>query len=175
MHLIDQMDALTWSYKKSNGSVSAKLTYDCIINASSPPSDNRLLTFVLNSNLPRKVCCFTWLVLKNRLLTRDNLQKQGWMGPGICALCRSDVDSVEHIFYHCSLWKNIFSCLLEQHHLSHSFLSDGLCSFLEMWTVNYSKQSGYCFLPFLSMWAVWKAMNLSIFEGKIVPIISILH
>ena len=69
MRLIDQMDALTWSYKNSNGSVSAKLIYDCILNASSPPSGSRLLTFVWNSNLPRKVCCFSWLVLMNRLLT----------------------------------------------------------------------------------------------------------
>ena len=97
------------------------------------------------------------------------------MGPGICALCRSDVDTVERIFYHCSIWKNIISCLLEQHHLSHSFLSDGLSTFLEMWTVNYSMQSGFCFLPFLAMWVVWKARSLSIFEGKTIPVINIVH
>ena len=64
---------------------------------------------------------------------------------------------------------------MEQHHLSHSFQYDGLSTFLDMRTVTYSKQSGYCYLPFHAMWAVWKAMNLCIFERKKVPVISILH
>ena len=92
-----------------------------------------------------------------------------------CALCRFDVDSVEHIFYHCSVWKNVFSILMEQHHLSHSFQYDSLITFLEMWTVSFSKQSVYCYLPFLAMWDVWKARNLCIFKGKKVYVISILH
>ena len=75
--LIDQMDTLTWSYKKFDGTIYAKLIYDCIIHASSPPDGRKLLTFVWNSNLPRKVCCFSWLALKNKLLTWENLQKRG--------------------------------------------------------------------------------------------------
>ena len=47
------MDALTWSFKKSDGTVSAKLIYECIILASSPPVGSRLLAFVWNNVLPR--------------------------------------------------------------------------------------------------------------------------
>ena len=155
--------------------MSAKLIYECIINASSPLAGSRLLSFIWNNVLPRQICYFIWLALKNKLLTWDNLQKQGWTRPGICVLCRIDTESIEHLFYYCPVWKNLLSVLLEKHYFSPPRQSYSLCSFLDMWTVSFTKHSGYCYLPFLAMWTIWKVMNVSIFEAKTVPIISLLH
>ena len=99
IRLNNQSDSLIWAFNKSDGSVSAKLVYDSIVLTSSPPAGSKLLAFIWNSNLPRKICCFIWLALMNKLLTWDNLQKRGWTGLGICALCSKDVESVEHLFY----------------------------------------------------------------------------
>ena len=111
----------------------------------------------------------------NKLLTWDNLEKRGWTRPGIYALCSKDEDSVQHLFFHCFVWKNVLSILSEQHHITPSFQSDNLCSFLEKWTVSFSKHSAYCYLPFLTMWAIWKARNIFIFEGKKVHVISLIQ
>ena len=78
-------------------------------------------------------------------------------------------------FYYYPVWKNLLSVLLEQHHLSPPHQSDSFYSFLDMWTVSFTKHSGYNYLPFLAMCTIWKARNVSIFEGKTVPVISLLH
>ena len=43
-----------------------------------------------------------WLTVNNKLLTWDNLQRRGWIGPNRCALCYSDEEVVSHLFNLCS-------------------------------------------------------------------------
>ena len=113
IRLNDQMDSLIWDFKKSDGIVSAKLVYECIILTYSPPIGSIIFAFIWKRNLPKKICCFIWLALMNKLLSWDNLQKRRWKGPSICALCGMDAESVGHLFYRCSVWKNVFSILKE--------------------------------------------------------------
>ena len=58
---------------------------------------------------PLKAKLTLWLTLNNKLLTWDNLQKRGWIGPSRCALCNSDEETVSHLFNLCSyaelVWK----------------------------------------------------------------------
>ena len=58
---------------------------------------------------PLKAKITLWLTLNNKLLTWDNLQKRGWIGPNRCALCYSDEEIVSHLFNFCSyaefVWK----------------------------------------------------------------------
>jgi len=42
-----------------------------------------------------------WMILENKTPTWDILQRRCFQGPGICALCRKDNESLEHIFIHC--------------------------------------------------------------------------
>lgn len=51
--------------------------------------------------IPLKVKIFCWLVLKKRLLTANNLIKRGWVGDMACVLCRSDEETVDHLFTNC--------------------------------------------------------------------------
>jgi zinc-binding in reverse transcriptase len=37
--------------------------------------------------LPPRVLLFTWLRLKNSILTTDNLRKRGWQIPSLCYMC----------------------------------------------------------------------------------------
>ena len=95
--------------------------------------------------------------------------------PGYCILYRKDTESIDHLFYSCSVWKNLLFVLLEQYHLTPPHQSDNISSFLDSWTVSFSKFFGYCYLPFLAMWTLWKARNSSIFDGKSITVISLLH
>ena len=56
-----------------------------------------------------------WVTVKGRLLTTDNLQKRGFVIPIWCSMCKSDEETVDHLFLHCrvarELWDSPF-CLL---------------------------------------------------------------
>ena len=168
-------DTLLWDYNKHDGSITAKLVYDCIVHSFSPQANSSFLSKLWAGSLPRKICCFIWLALQNKILTWDNLQKRGWTGPGVCALCYKVADCVQHLFFHCVVWKNVISLIQEQFNIYPSFQSDDLSSYLDRWTDCFSKKSAFYYLPFLAMWAVWKARNVSIFKGKNVHVTRIFH
>jgi hypothetical protein len=51
---------------------------------------------------PLKIKLFTWLVAENKILSWKNLQKRGWVGPGMCFLCNRSSETGKHIFVNCS-------------------------------------------------------------------------
>lgn len=59
--------------------------------------------------IPYKIQMFLWLVNRKAILTQDNLQKRGCIGPGICTMCQQDEETVEHTFTTCTfvikLWE----------------------------------------------------------------------
>jgi hypothetical protein len=42
-----------------------------------------------------------WLVLTNKLLTWDNLEKMNWHGPNCCVLWKLNFESASHFFVSC--------------------------------------------------------------------------
>ena len=90
IHLSPLSDSLVWDFNKKEGTISAKCAYDCIVHSFSHPVGSRIYLLLWNNDLPDKIGCFIWLDIGNKLLTWDNLQKRGWSGPGICALCCLD-------------------------------------------------------------------------------------
>ena len=48
-----------------------------------------------------KVTMFTWLVGRGRILTWDQIQKIGFLGPPRCSLCEQDIETQEHILNSC--------------------------------------------------------------------------
>ena len=100
LRLIAQSDSLIWAHNKQDGSVTANLVYDSIVQSSNPPVGSRLLALIWSGTLPRKISCFVWLALMNKLLTWDNLQKRGWIGPSICTLYSANDDSAQNLFFH---------------------------------------------------------------------------
>lgn len=58
-------------------------------------------------NAPLKSRVFLWLALSNWILTWDNFVKRGGIGPGMCLLCRSDTESIAHLFISCPFSREI--------------------------------------------------------------------
>jgi hypothetical protein len=48
--------------------------------------------------VPRRVQFFLWLLSKNKLLTRDNLEKRRLVDDTTCLLC-SEPESIRHLFF----------------------------------------------------------------------------
>ncbi len=61
---------------------------------------------------PLKVRCFVWLVLRNRVLTVDNLLKRGWSGSEACELCSEANETGNHLFLTCRFTKELLHGLL---------------------------------------------------------------
>lgn len=59
-----------------------------------------------------RVTVFTWLMLRNKILTIDNLVKRGWNMPNRCCLCQREEESVTHLFTHCLYIKIVINTLM---------------------------------------------------------------
>ena len=89
-----QSDTLVWNHNRAGGSAMAKSVYEYIVLTSQPLLVNNIHSLIWTSSLPTKIGCFIWLVMENKILTWDNLQRKGWIGPGIYALYGDGVDCV---------------------------------------------------------------------------------
>ena len=100
--LSDQQDTLLWSHSKYVGSLSVAKGYDCIsVNCFDPLAP--MLEFLWHQRIPLKIACFTWLMARGRILTWDQLQKKGFQGPGICILCKRNLEDISHLFLYCPI------------------------------------------------------------------------
>ena len=50
-----------------------------------------------------------WAILENKAPTWDILQKRFIEGPGYCALCRKDEETIHHLFVQCSFSQTIWT------------------------------------------------------------------
>ena len=55
---------------------------------------------IWNYNLQPKINCFQWVVAHRKILMLDNLSKHGLKLANICALCKKDVESINHLLLH---------------------------------------------------------------------------
>jgi zinc-binding in reverse transcriptase len=56
---------------------------------------------------PPHIIVFSWLLLRNAILTIDNLRKRGWQMPSICTMCYQEEKTVAHLFTKCSFIKQL--------------------------------------------------------------------
>lgn len=65
------------------------------------------INVVWNTNVPTRVCFFTWLVHHNSILTLDNLATRGRTLVNRCCMCKEDLESINHLFIHCKVANEI--------------------------------------------------------------------
>jgi hypothetical protein len=64
-----------------------------------------------------KVRIFLWEVLKNSILTKDNLLKRGWTGNDQCQFCY-EKENINHLMFGCGLAKLAWQVVLCAFHLN---------------------------------------------------------
>jgi hypothetical protein len=68
---------------------------------------------VWKAKVPPCVAFFSWIASLGKALTIDNLRKRGLILQNWCCLCKSNGESVDHLFLHCpmasDLWWMVFS------------------------------------------------------------------
>jgi hypothetical protein len=111
IQLTTRSDELKWTGGDSSGQLTVKNVYNAL---SSKLWKNKIGGWrkkLWSWDCPQKIKLFAWLVIENKILTWKNLQKRGWMGPGICHLCKGKRESGKHLFVNCpftiSVWERI--------------------------------------------------------------------
>ncbi|MFS7976886.1 putative reverse transcriptase zinc-binding domain-containing protein [Helianthus anomalus] len=148
-----------------NGSFAVKSVKRVLVEAS-PVSVSYVLEW--NKWVPGKCNLFVWRAEMGRIPTADALSRRGLqVGDGLCPLCKSEAESIDHLFTSCfvatviwqkvSHWCNIppifafdFNDLLEMHKSSH---------------INVAAKPVIQGIVFLTLWCLWRARNKAVFAG----------
>ena len=94
---IVEEDRITWRWR-TNGCFSVRSFYKIMIEG---PYINTCLQNIWDVKAPNRVMIFAWLMLQNRILTIDNLQRRGWEIVNRCCMCKANSETVRHLFNTC--------------------------------------------------------------------------
>jgi hypothetical protein len=112
---------------------------------------------------PLKHKLFTWLLLENKLLLWDNLQKRGWEGPNRCALCAKDMESSLHVFVQCSFTSSIWNYITSALNVSTFWVGNDVKACFQNW-IQHNRS--LALLPSHLCWLIWLSRNAAIFNDK---------
>jgi hypothetical protein len=96
----EEMDILHWGYTPSR-TFTIKESYHLQENFRNQLKEH-IWNIIWKTQLWPKVSTFLWLLVRNCILTRDNLKKCGFIGLSIFYLCQQHEETMEHIFNQCT-------------------------------------------------------------------------
>jgi hypothetical protein len=155
-------DTLLWMGRDTSGRILVKNIYEAIENKKKNKEIGGWRKALWSWEVPLKLKLFNWLMIENKLLTWEILQRRGFVGPGWCILCKKNRESISHLFadchFTCSVWERIFFKL----NFLGAWTGDSMNERFKKWRLLYSD---YLTLPFHICWFIWKERNLTIFEN----------
>jgi hypothetical protein len=159
-------DTLIWCHSK-DGCFSTSSAYSLFFAANRSFPCARP---IWKSKAPPRCKFFMWLVVHQRCLTADNLQRRGWPNAGSCQLCWSGAETCAHLFVHCRFTSTVWRKLRTWS--AATFRAPGP-SFhtTEDWWLKARKQvpkplrRDFNTVVILVHWKIWKERNARIFEG----------
>ncbi|XP_022040060.1 uncharacterized protein LOC110942593 [Helianthus annuus] len=126
--------------------------------------------------VPIKCNVFVWRVELNRIPTADALRKRGiQVGNGVCPLCKTDDESVEHIFTSCIvaviLWQKVsWWCGMAP---IYAFSVKDLLDVHKDRNINSGVKHVVQGIMFISVWCLWLARNRAVFSNADVKVDSV--
>ena len=73
IRLSEQNNSLLWSHDKYFGVLTVAHGYECIVSTNCTTDLSPVLDLLWKLNIPTKIRCFIWLLVRNRVLTWDKL------------------------------------------------------------------------------------------------------
>lgn len=107
---------------------------------------------------------FGYPVAWNKILTCDNLIKQGFSLVGWCCLCRCSGETLDHLLIHCDIAYVLWSLVFRIFGI-HWMLLRRVIDLLFGWRNCFRKHSSeiWNFVALCLMWLLWKEQNGHIF------------
>ena len=145
LSLNDREDTIIWDLEPK-GIYTVKSYYN-FVNFRGVAPDN--IISIWKTNVPQRIQIFLWLVVRNKLLTRDNLLKRQHVADTTCLFC-NEAELAYHLFFDCvvarELWREIFSPMGGNVELNSDVL-------LERWASNDNKAADIM-LHAAALWAL---------------------
>jgi hypothetical protein len=157
----EKKDTLMWIGGDNSGKPSAKNLYSSIISAKRLLKVDTWKQKIWNWKAQLKVKLFVWLALEGKILTWDTLQKRGWTGLGHCSLCKSDCESVSHLFIYCPFAISVWNLVYMELKLNRSWTGNTLSDCFQSW---YMDKSVPTHIAAYSIWYIWQERNKALFE-----------
>jgi len=122
----NENDKLVWFWNRSIGTVTAKLAYQCILYFKKLEERKWWFKAIWKLNIPTKLIFFTWLCLKDCILTDINYQKSGGIGPTFCNVCLMNEETTTHAFVECpksqQIWTEVIKFLKIENNWNFSYV-----------------------------------------------------
>eukprot|EP00253_Pinus_taeda_P017014 PITA_17014 len=162
-----QPDKLRWGHT-SRGVFTTKEAYTIRYEHSTTERD-QLWTHIWQSRLWPKVSTFLWLLSKRRILTWDNLQRRGFIGPSRCPNCTEQEETIIHLMETCplaaQLWERFDQC--------NNGIRDrqgDIANILRTWPKQPYQSpilnSLWNLIPGFLYWSLWKEQNNRVFNNR---------
>ncbi|XP_026378108.1 uncharacterized protein LOC113272494 [Papaver somniferum] len=157
-------DTRRWSWE-SSGVFSVKSCYKGLAKNSGIifPS-----TQIWKRSVPTKVSFFVWLIHHNAILTQNNLKKKGWKLANRCILCKSNEETIDHLFIHCPEMYDVWMFFMKEFHRDWVISESATNLFIEQQARGLTENGRTIWelLPFAFVWGVWKQRNKCIFQDS---------
>lgn len=152
----DEPDSLVWQFS-SNGIYSSQSLYKVINFRGVKPVYEPA---IWKLHVPPRLHLFLWLITKNKVLTRDNLNKRMYIECTTCLFCQEQ-ENVTHLFFDCCVARKIWSDLEVKvgAKIGNNFLDIASC-----WLCN-KKFLARNMLSTAIFWSIWKVRNMLYFQN----------
>eukprot|EP00253_Pinus_taeda_P034699 PITA_34699 len=115
-----------------------------------------------------KIKLFLWLVLQRKILTWDNINKRGFLGPSRCQLYEAKEETIEHLLNTCiftsRLWDG-FAQIFQQSDRNIGSLINTLTKWRRNFSDNEVLGSTWALTPSFIIWNICKERNNRIFKN----------
>lgn len=105
----NDLDGFCWDPSKYKYTI--QTTHQYIYNSNYPTPIWNHWKMIWKSEALPKIKFFLWTLLKEKILTAENLQKQGISGPSCCPNFQAAGESIQHLFIACpfaiTCWRNL--------------------------------------------------------------------
>ena len=114
--------------------------------------------FLWKSKLPHKIKVFFWLVVRNKILTKDNLKKRCWIGSLNCCFCGVD-ESIDHLFFQCPIAQYMWRVI--QVALNLRMIPKNIKNLYDNWLCKPKDKMAHLVLFGCGalFWAIWRTRN----------------
>ncbi|KAJ3688152.1 hypothetical protein LUZ61_017316 [Rhynchospora tenuis] len=158
-------DNVIWRWTQ-NGLFSSSSAYHVLSNTG---VRSWFYPFLWKIKAPPKVKIFLWLLLRDRLLTQQNLLLKGWPTATSCPTCNTiSFETSDHLFLHCHFAISVWTIVQIKFRIPTMNFTLDRCDF---WLANRSSGvNNWDIIWAATSWNLWKARNRRIFSNSDSPV-----
>jgi ribonuclease HI/exonuclease III len=163
-------DILRWGYG-TQGTFNTKEAYHLKTLSQLLPASQIWQKIWSTKHWP-KITLFLWLISHSSVLTWDNLQKRGFLGPSLCILCGKNEETLNHLLNSCPFTSQIWdqaACIMRTSDRNRDSIMDTISNWRDSAFQSPVLNRIWQLLPGFILWNTWKERNRRLFKNISAP------